>query len=159
MEAAGSTTLARRYHLCPAVLDAQAFARAMRAYRGVENRLHRVLDVVFHDDLARLPTGHGFQNMAAVKHMAMNLLNKTAKTDSLKTRRRRAGWDDHYRQAVVTQTAGAASSDSRGLPPDGLLRVGGRATLRARLHLRSDRRPCSPAGRPSISSPARLPPN
>jgi hypothetical protein len=64
-----------------------------------------VLDVVFHDDLARLRTGHGPENMAVVKHMALNLLNVAAKTDSLKTRRKRAGWDDDYLQALVTGRA------------------------------------------------------
>ena len=105
VETGGRTTLARRYYLCSAALDARAFARAVRAHWGVENRLHWVLDVVFHDDLARLRTGHGPENMAIVKHMAMNLLNKTARTDSLKTRRKRAGWDDDYLQAVISQTA------------------------------------------------------
>jgi hypothetical protein len=42
-------------------------------------------------DFARLP--------------CLNLLNKTAKTDSLKTRRKRAGWDDDYLHAVITQAA------------------------------------------------------
>jgi predicted transposase YbfD/YdcC len=105
VETGGKTTIARRYYLCSAPLDAHTFARAVRAHWGVENRLHWVLDVVFHDDLARLRTGHGPENMAVVKHMAMNLLNKTAKTDSLKTRRKRAGWDDDYLRAVITQTA------------------------------------------------------
>ena len=73
MEAGGRTTPARRYHLCPAPLDAQAFARAVRAHWGVENRLHRVLDVVFHDGLGRLRTGPGPENIA------MSLLNNTAK--------------------------------------------------------------------------------
>ena len=101
----GRTTLARRYYLSSAPLDARTFARAVRAHWGVENRLHWVLDVVFHDDLARLRTGYGPENMAVVRHMALNLLNKAAKTDSLKTRRKRAGWDDDYLQAVVTQAA------------------------------------------------------
>lgn len=105
VEAGGKITVARRYYLCSATLDPQTFARAVRAHWGVENRLHWVLDVVFHDDLARLRTGHGPENMAVVKHMAMNLLNKTARTDSLKTRRKRAGWDDEYLHAVITQTA------------------------------------------------------
>lgn len=105
VETGGRTTRARRYYLSSAPLDTQTFARAVRAHWGVENRLHWVLDVVFHDDLARLRTGHGPQNMAIVKHMALNLLNKTARTDSLKTRRKRAGWDDDYLQAVVTQAA------------------------------------------------------
>ena len=105
VECGGKTTLARRYYLSSAPLDAQTFARAVRAHWGVENRLHWVLDVVFHDDLARLRTGYGPENMAVVKHMALNLLNRTAKTDSLKTRRKRAGWDDDYLQAVITQNA------------------------------------------------------
>lgn len=105
VESGGRTTRSRRYYLTSAPLDAGTFARAVRAHWGVENRLHWVLDVVFHDDLARLRTGHGPQNMAVVKHMALNLLGRAARTDSLKTRRKRAGWDDDYLQTVITQTA------------------------------------------------------
>ena len=105
VEAAGKTSMARRYFLSSAPLDAKTFARAVRDHWGVENNLHWVLDVVFHDDLARLRTGHGPENMAVVKHMALNLLNAAAKTDSLKTRRKRAGWDDDYLQAVITRRA------------------------------------------------------
>jgi predicted transposase YbfD/YdcC len=36
VEGAGRTTLARRYYLCSTVLDAQTFARAVRAHWGVE---------------------------------------------------------------------------------------------------------------------------
>ena len=102
VEAGGRAALARRHHLCSAPLDARAFARAVRAQWGVENRLHRVLDVVFHDDLARLRTGHGPEDMAIVRHTAINLLNRT---ESLKTRRKRAGCDDDDLQAVIPQTA------------------------------------------------------
>ena len=49
------------------------------------------LDVVFHDDLARLGTGHGPENMAGVKHVAMNILRQTKPTTSLKNRRKLAG--------------------------------------------------------------------
>lgn len=35
------------------------------------NRLHWVLDVVFHEDLNRLRSGCGPQNMATIRHMAM----------------------------------------------------------------------------------------
>jgi len=41
---------------------------------GIEIRLHWVLDVVFHDDLARLRIGSGSQNMAVVKPIAMKLV-------------------------------------------------------------------------------------
>jgi predicted transposase YbfD/YdcC len=64
----------QRNFLCSTRLSAQAFARAVRAHWGVENRLHWVLGVIVHDDLAWLRSGFGPENMAVVKHMAMNLL-------------------------------------------------------------------------------------
>jgi hypothetical protein len=64
----------QRNFLCSTRLSAQAFARAVRAHWGVENRLHWVLGVIVHDDLAWLRSGFCPENMAVVKHMAMNLL-------------------------------------------------------------------------------------
>ena len=105
VERGGKTTLARRYYLSSALLDAPTFARAVRAHWGVENRLHWVMDVVFHDDLARLRTGHGPENMAIVKHMAMNLVQQATPTTSLKNRRKLAGWDPGYLETLIRQTA------------------------------------------------------
>jgi predicted transposase YbfD/YdcC len=105
VERGGKTTLARRYYLSSALLDARTFARAVRAHWGVENRLHWVMDVVFHDDLARLRTGHGPENMAIVKHMAMNLVQQATPTTSLKNRRKLAGWDPGYLETLIRQTA------------------------------------------------------
>ena len=94
----------RRYYLCSAKLDAMTFARVVRSHWGIENRLHWVLDVVFHDDLARLRTGHGPANMAVVRHIALNLLKQAKPTISLKNRRKRAGWNTDYLKAVIQQT-------------------------------------------------------
>lgn len=80
----------RRYYLSSAKLDAKAFAHAVRAHWGIENRLHWVLDVVFHDDLARLRTGNGPHNMALVRHIAMNLVRNPNDKHSLKVRRKLA---------------------------------------------------------------------
>ena len=95
----------RRYYLCSTRLDAETFARVVRSHWGIENRLHWVLDVVFHDDLARLRTGHGPANMAVVKHMALNLLKQATSTTSLKNRCKRAGWNTDYLAAVIQQDA------------------------------------------------------
>lgn len=95
----------RRYYLCSAPLDPETFARVVRSHWGIENRLHWVLDVVFHDDLARLRTGHGPANMAVVKHMALNLLKQAKPTISLKNRRKRAGWNTDYLAAIIQQAA------------------------------------------------------
>ena len=45
-----------------------------------------MLDVVFHDDMARLRTGYGPQNMAVIRHAALNLLSQAKPAISLKNR-------------------------------------------------------------------------
>jgi predicted transposase YbfD/YdcC len=105
VERGGKLAHERRYYLCSARLDAVTFARAVRAHWGVENRLHWVLDVVFHDDLARLRTGHGPQNMAIVKHIGLNLMRSTKATVSLKVRRKKAAWNTGYLADVLRGAA------------------------------------------------------
>lgn len=101
----GKTARERRYYLASAALDAATFARAVRAHWTIENRLHWVLDVVFRDDLARLRTGHGPENMAVVKHMALNLLRHATPNTSLKNRRKLAGWDLDYLHSLIRGAA------------------------------------------------------
>jgi predicted transposase YbfD/YdcC len=101
-EGRGATERTRHYYLCSAKLDPATFGRAVRAHWGIENRLHWVLDVVFHDDLSRLRSGNGPQNMAIVKHMAMNLLRATKPTASLKVRRKKAAWNTTYLKSVLS---------------------------------------------------------
>jgi predicted transposase YbfD/YdcC len=103
VERDGQKCTERRYYLSSLKLDAQSFATAVRAHWGIENRLHWVLDVVFHDDLARLRTGSGPHNMAIVKHIAMNLLRNPKDKHSLKVRRKRANLDPDYLETLVTQ--------------------------------------------------------
>ncbi len=94
-----------RHYLSSLPADAALLQRVIRSHWGIENRLHWVLDVVFHDDLMRLRTDHGPKNMATIKHMAMNLLRSASDKDSLKTRRKAAAWNHDYLRAIVTQTA------------------------------------------------------
>lgn len=100
----GKITQARRYYLSCAKLGAEAFAAAVRAHWGIENQLHWVMDVMFHDDLMRLRTDHGPANMATMRHMALNLLRDAPSTQSLAVKRKPAGWDEDFLAAVITQT-------------------------------------------------------
>jgi predicted transposase YbfD/YdcC len=99
----GASARERRYYLSSTTLDAKTFAAAVRAHWGVENRLHWVLDVVFHDDLARLRSQNGPQNMAVVKHMAMNLVRNPKDNHSLKVRRKLANLNPDYLETIIRQ--------------------------------------------------------
>lgn len=105
VERNGTISHERRYYLASAPLDARLFARAVRCHWHIENRLHWVLDVVFHEDLSRLRSGCGPQNMATVRHIAMNLLRGASDKHSLKVRRKSAAWDTAYLETILRQTA------------------------------------------------------
>lgn len=96
VERNGKTTIARRYYLSSAKLSAEQFARAVRAHWGIENRLHWVLDVVFHDDLMRLRTENGPANMATIRHAALNIIGAIPEKASLNVKRKTAAWDENY---------------------------------------------------------------
>ena len=102
VEHKGQTSVARRYFLSSAPLSAAALLHATRAHWGVENRLHWVMDVVFHDDLMRLRTHHGPANMALVRHTALNIFKDITSKISLKNRRKLAAWDDSYLFSAIT---------------------------------------------------------
>lgn len=102
VERDGRISVSRRYYLGSAALSARDFARAVRAHWGVENRLHWVMDVVFHDDLMRLRTGHGPANMATIRHAALNIVRAIPDKASLKVRRKTVAWDDNYLLRALT---------------------------------------------------------
>jgi predicted transposase YbfD/YdcC len=105
VERNGKTSHERRFYISSAKLDGKTFANAVRCHWHIENRLHWVLDVVFHDDLSRLRTGFGPHNMATVRHIAMNLFRGAKDKRSLKVRRKAAAWSPDYLEALIRQTA------------------------------------------------------
>ena len=75
----------------------------MRLHRHIENRLHWVLDAVFHDDLSRLRTNHRPQNMAIIRQSALNLIKNAKGKMSLKSARNAAGWSDDFLDHAINQ--------------------------------------------------------
>jgi hypothetical protein len=87
-------------------LDAQRFAEAVRGHWGIENQLHWILDVAFQEDKARSTNGYSGENLAVIRHLAVNLLTqeKSAK-GGMWAKRLKAGWDDNYLLKVLAQPA------------------------------------------------------
>ncbi len=91
-----------RHYLLSARGDAAAFGHAVRSHWGIENRVHWVLDVAFREDESRVRLGDGAENLAVLRHFALNLLRqeRTAK-GGLATRRFRAALDQDYLLTVL----------------------------------------------------------
>jgi predicted transposase YbfD/YdcC len=87
-----------------ASLDASAarLLECTRSHWAIENSLHWVLDVSFHEDLSRVRKDFAPQNMALIRHVAVNLLNAERSTKaSMHTKRLRAGWDVDYLLTIL----------------------------------------------------------
>ena len=96
VEKRGQQSCDKRYYISSRALGAKQAAEAVRAHWQIENALHWVLDVTFKEDLARVRKGHGAQNMAIVRHFAINIVRNAKDKHSIKLRRKRAGWDTNY---------------------------------------------------------------
>ena len=92
----GKTSCETRYFITSLPPDARQLAEAVRAHWGIENQLHWVLDMIFRDDESRIRKGHAPQNATILKHMALNLLKKTKSRNSIRVKRKAAGWDKRW---------------------------------------------------------------
>ena len=73
-----------------------------RHYWSIENSLHWTLDVALAEDLNCARTDHAPQNLATLRHFALNLLKQEHSLNvSVKAKRLRAAWDDAYLLTVL----------------------------------------------------------
>jgi predicted transposase YbfD/YdcC len=92
-----------RYYSSSLELDARRFLRATRRHWGIENRLHWALDVSFREDESRVRTGNAPENLALVRHMALNLLRQDqTRKAAIKAKRKLAGWDNNYLLSILS---------------------------------------------------------
>ncbi len=99
---AGETTIEWRYYILSLPSNAQTFGSAVRMHWGIENSVHWVLDVTFREDESRIRMGHGPENVAILRHIALNLLREeTSCKGSIKTKRLKCGWNDEYLSKVL----------------------------------------------------------
>ena len=94
-----------RYFIGSIAGTAEEYLRWVRGHWGIENSLHWVLDVCFHEDDQRHWAGHSAANLAWLRKLALCLLKgePTSKARSIKRRRHLAGWKDDYLLKVLAQ--------------------------------------------------------
>jgi predicted transposase YbfD/YdcC len=90
------------YYLLSYAHDVKRFAQSVRGHWGVENSMHWSLDVSFNEDQSRVRKGYAGENLAVVRHLALNVLKQE---NSLKcgisAKRKRAGWDNGYLEKLL----------------------------------------------------------
>jgi predicted transposase YbfD/YdcC len=96
------TATETRFFISSLPNDATQIAGAIRAHWTIENQLHWVLDVVFHDDASRSRIDHTAHNLTILRHITLTMLRQeTSLKKSLRQKRLRAGWDDAYMLKVL----------------------------------------------------------
>jgi predicted transposase YbfD/YdcC len=101
-ETAEKTTTETAYYLLSSELTPERFNEVARQHWGVENSLHWRLDVVMNEDQDRTRMGNGPENLAILRHMAINAMQKEGSKGSLRGKFKRAIWNEDYLTRLLT---------------------------------------------------------
>jgi predicted transposase YbfD/YdcC len=91
-----------RHYLSSLPPDAALLQQVIRGHWGVENRLHWALDLAFREDSSRVRADHAPENLAIVRHLALNLLRRDPnRRVGLKNARFKAALNDAYLRSIL----------------------------------------------------------
>jgi predicted transposase YbfD/YdcC len=100
---ASETTHKTRYYISSLGKDAKRALHAVRRHWSIENELHWVLDIAFREDESRVRKGYGAQNLAILRHIALNLLKQdTTAKGGIKAKRLQAAWNEDYLASILS---------------------------------------------------------
>ncbi|MCP4933051.1 MAG: ISAs1 family transposase [bacterium] len=98
-------TIEERYYISSLSGTAEKMLQIVRGHWSIENSLHWVLDIAFREDDCRIRKGHGAQNFAVLRHLALNLLTQDTSTKcGIKAKRKKAGWDEDFLLSILTNS-------------------------------------------------------
>ena len=100
----GQTKCESRYFITSLSHNALQLAEYIRGHWTIENQLHWVLDVDFNEDNSRIRKDNAPENLAVIRHIALNILKQDKnRKGSIKGKRKCAGWDNNYLLKLLKQ--------------------------------------------------------
>ena len=97
----GAKSIENRYFIT-SLTDVTQFAEAVRTHWGIENSLHWCLDVNFDEDRCRVRKDNSGENLAVIRHIALNLYKSYQVVKlSMKAKRFRCSFDDDFLYNVI----------------------------------------------------------
>ena len=91
-----------RYFIRSIQENITVFQHVVRDHWQIETSLHWKLDVVFREDESRVRKDHAPENLAMIRHLALNSLQKdTSVKTGTQAKRMKAAWDDKYLLKVL----------------------------------------------------------
>jgi len=101
VERDGKLTAEVRYYILSTEPRVKQFANAVRSHWSIENSLHWVLDLVFHEDASQIEVGHGPTNFGFLRRFVISLLKRDTSEGSLRRKRKRAAWNTGFLENVL----------------------------------------------------------
>lgn len=93
----GKKSIERRYFISSLAADAKQSLKAVRGHWAIENQLHWCLDIGFREDECRVREEKSAENLATLRHIGLNLLKQERSCKlGIKSKRKKAGWDEKY---------------------------------------------------------------
>jgi len=97
----GVKSVEYRYYISSLPPQAKQIANAVRSHWGIENSLHWVLDRAFREDESRIHKDYAPQNMAVIRHAAVNLLKANPLQRSIRRKMFLASIDENYLRQLL----------------------------------------------------------
>jgi predicted transposase YbfD/YdcC len=90
-----------RYYISSAELTEKSFADAVRGHWLIENSLHWVLDATMGEDNCQIYRDNGAENLACLRHIALNMLRAESTKLSIRLKQKRAWMKTRFLERVL----------------------------------------------------------
>lgn len=101
---AKGTSYDTSYALTSLPPDAAFIAHCLRQHWSVENQLHWILDICFHEDNSQITTRTLAENLAILRRVALSILQRNGGKKSIKAKRFRASLNQDYLLALLASS-------------------------------------------------------